>query len=471
MGDQEDLESSFTADKVMGMLTSLQAMMSKVSEKLLAQEDQIVDIQNRQSILDYEGTPFTPDRKKSGVEDNRRKTLADRDLSKFLEPNVDTRILHTSQQFHMKQKFGDFLKFTEYLELVQEVKRFKSRTGNAAVDIFLYRDEFMNSSMRSWILTRLHLYYGSERAKRANEHKIITSAELTNLESLQFLPMLEKVFVSTNKQEYQRFFARLIEQFKPSMSCKALTMASVRYLIADFEVFTEMFTDAITVNPEKEKPDDTELGSWHPGLKDSKALDQQGMLPIIMSWFPVGLFRAIRSRMTAEHKIQTMAEWIAKFKIVLQDFSIMEARYHDLLSTISQTNQKYGSQPEDKAKTPSIPSKPAVYLRNITDNMERENEVQVETEDIETILSPLTEATDVEDDVTQPLNAITSGRPIPKKDDARRLVATGENRKPSKDLVCFRFLQQTCTNSECGFSHKTEDILKYLDETRRHFSP
>ena len=119
MGDQEDLESSFTTDKVMGMLTSLQAMMSKVSEKLLAQEDQIVDIRNRQSILDYEGTPFTPDRKKSGVEDNRRKTLADRDLSKILEPNVDTRILHTPQQFHMKQKFGDFLKFTEYLELVQ----------------------------------------------------------------------------------------------------------------------------------------------------------------------------------------------------------------------------------------------------------------------------------------------------------------------------------------------------------------
>ena len=190
-----------------------------------------------------------------------------------------------------------------------------------------------------------------------------------------------------------------------------------------------------------------------------------------MSWFPVGLFRAIRSRMTAEHKIQTMAEWIAKFKIVLQDFSIMEARYHDLLSTISQTNQKYGSQPEDKAKTPSIPSKPAVHLRNITDNMEQEDGVQIEIEDKETILSPLTGATDVEDDSTQPLNAITSGRPIPKKDDARRLVATGENRKPTKDQVCFRFLQQNCTNSECGFSHKTEDILKYLDETRRQFSP
>ena len=40
MGDQEDLESSFTTDKVMGMLTSLQVMMSKVSEKLLAQASQ-----------------------------------------------------------------------------------------------------------------------------------------------------------------------------------------------------------------------------------------------------------------------------------------------------------------------------------------------------------------------------------------------------------------------------------------------
>ena len=180
--------------------------------------------------------------------------------------------------------------------------------------------------------------------------------------------------------------------------------------------------------------------------------------------------------MVGESKIHTIVEWIRSFKTVLQDFATVEAKYNDILvsvsnTTNSQTNQKYGSKPEDKAKAPSIPSKPAVYLRNITDNMERENEVQVETEDIETILSPLTEATDVEDDVTQPLNAITSGRPIPKKDDARRLVATGENRKPSKDLVCFRFLQQTCTNSDCGFSHKTEDILKYLDETRRHFSP
>ena len=474
MGDQENINSSFTTDdnQVMRMLTALQSMITDVSERLLAQEDQITNIRNRQSILDYEGSPITPERKHSSNEIlDRRNSLAERDLAKLSISNTDNRVLHTSQNFHMKQKLGDFLKFTEYLELVQEIKRFKSRPGNSAVDIYLYREEFMNSTMRSWVLTRLHLYYGSERAKRTKEYKSVTSSELTNLESVQFLPMLEKVFISTNKEEYQRFFKRIIEQFKPSMACKTLTMASVRYLIADFEVFTEIFTDAITVNPEKEKPDDTELGPWHPGLKDSKALDQQGMLPIIMSWFPVGLFRAIRSRMTAEHKIQSMAEWIAKFKIVLQDFSFMEARYHDLLSTISQTNQKYGSQPQDKAKTPSIPSKPAVYLRNITDNMEQEDEVQIETEDIETILSPLTEATDVEDDSTQPLNAITSGRPIPKKDDARRLVATGENRKPTKDLVCFRFLQQTCTNSECGFSHKTEDILKYLDETRRHFSP
>ena len=196
---------------------------------------------------------------------------------------IDTIVAINLAELCEPSRQADFLKFTEYLELVQEIKRFKSRPGNSAVDIYLYWEEFMNSTMRSWVLTRLHLYYGSERAKRAKEYKSVTSSEMTNLESVQFLPMLEKVFISTNKEEYQRFFKRIIEQFKPSMACKTLTMASVRYLIADFEVFTEIFTDAITVNPEKEKPDDTELGPWHPGLKDSKALDQQGMLPIIMS--------------------------------------------------------------------------------------------------------------------------------------------------------------------------------------------
>ena len=45
MGDQEDLESSFTTDRVMGMLTALQGMITDVSERLLAQEDQITNIE------------------------------------------------------------------------------------------------------------------------------------------------------------------------------------------------------------------------------------------------------------------------------------------------------------------------------------------------------------------------------------------------------------------------------------------
>ena len=51
--------------------------------------------------------------------------MAERDLAKLLALNTSDRILHTSQNFQMKQKLGDFLKFTEYLELVQEIKRLR----------------------------------------------------------------------------------------------------------------------------------------------------------------------------------------------------------------------------------------------------------------------------------------------------------------------------------------------------------
>ena len=108
------------------------------------------------------------------------------------------RFIHTPQSFKLNGKLGDILKFSDYRELVQQVKRFKTRPGNAEVEIYLYRDEYMNDALRSWTLTRLHLYYGSERARASGEDHQFTSAELTNMESLEFLVVLERVFISTN---------------------------------------------------------------------------------------------------------------------------------------------------------------------------------------------------------------------------------------------------------------------------------
>ena len=63
-------------------------------------------------------------------------------------------------------------------------------------------------------------------------------------------------------------------------------MSSVRYLIADFENFQELIDDALVVNPEKVWPEDTELGLLHPGLRYNKNLEEEGMLTIVMEWFP-----------------------------------------------------------------------------------------------------------------------------------------------------------------------------------------
>ena len=87
------------------------------------------------------------------------------------------------------------------------------------------------------------------------------------MESLEFLCVLEKAFVATNKEEYRRFFKKIVEEVKQRASCKVLTIASFRYLIADFEMFSELMNDALVVNPEKVQVDDVELGLWHPGLR------------------------------------------------------------------------------------------------------------------------------------------------------------------------------------------------------------
>ena len=106
----------------------------------------------------------TPSRK----DNDRRSSLATRDLGKLLEAKSTSQIVHTPQSFKLNNKLGDILKFSDYRELVQQVKRFKTRPGNAEVDIFLYREEYMNDTLRAWTLTRLHLYYGSEKIGRAH---------------------------------------------------------------------------------------------------------------------------------------------------------------------------------------------------------------------------------------------------------------------------------------------------------------
>ena len=142
---------------------------------------------------------------------DRRSSLATRDLGKLLEKGQELQVIHTPQSFRLNGKLGDTLGFREYRELVQQVKRFKTRPGNAEVEIYLYRDEYMSDSLRSWTLTRLHLYYGSERARASGEDHQFTSADLTNMESLEFLVVLERVFISTNKDEYRRFFRKIVE--------------------------------------------------------------------------------------------------------------------------------------------------------------------------------------------------------------------------------------------------------------------
>ena len=253
----EKLEDSFErqpSDPIMDMLKRLEYSLIQQDKRMSKIEGDLTGISNRQSIAEYEqAQDFTPKKR----DNERRSSLATRDLGKLLEAKPTSQIIHTPQSFKLNNKLGDILKFSEYRDLVQQVKRFKTRPGNAEVDIFLYREEYMNDALRAWMLTRLHLYYGSERARAIGEYHQYSSAELTNMESLEFLCVLEKAFVATNKEEYRKFFKKIVEEVKQRASCKVLTIASFRYLIADFEMFSELMNDALVVNPEKVQADTT----------------------------------------------------------------------------------------------------------------------------------------------------------------------------------------------------------------------
>ena len=173
------------------MIAEMLKKQDEIFESLTTRIGKIESEQQRLKIL--EGYPgpnedgsmqfHTPKRK----ETDRRSSLATRDLGKLLETKSTSQIIHTPQSFKLNNKLGDILKFSDYRELVQQIKRFKTRPGNAEVDIFLYREEYMNDTLRAWTLTRLHLYYGSERARAIGEYHQYSSAELTNMGSLEFL--------------------------------------------------------------------------------------------------------------------------------------------------------------------------------------------------------------------------------------------------------------------------------------------
>ena len=154
--DQEEIlkeEESNSNKTIQDMLAQLASRQEEIFESLTTRMDKIESEQQRMKIIEGhvdtgEGENqqyFTP--KKKGNE--RRSSLATRDLGKLLERGQELQVIHTPQSFKLNGKLGDILKFSDYRELVQHVKRFKTRPGNAEVEIYLYRDEYMNDALCS----------------------------------------------------------------------------------------------------------------------------------------------------------------------------------------------------------------------------------------------------------------------------------------------------------------------------------
>jgi hypothetical protein len=475
---QEEQALEIDEVTIKGMIAEMLKKQDDLFESLTARMGKIESEQQRFKIL--EGYPgpneddsmqfHTPKKKDT----DRRSSLATRDLGKLLEAKSTNQIIHTPQSFRLNGKLGDVLGFREYRELVQQIKRFKTKPGNVEVEIYLYRDEYMSDSLRSWTLTRLHLYYGSERARASGEQHHYTASELTNMESLEFLCVLERVFVATNKEEYRRFFKRIVDEVKHRTSCKALTIASLRYLIADFEMFSELMNDALVVNPEKVQPDDQELGSWHPGLKYNKNLEEEGMLTTIMEWFPTQLMKTIRSRMVGEAKIHTIAEWIKSFKVILQEFANVEAKYHDILVSVSSMTNAQKGTITARREMPKLDK--SSYIHNIEQEEQSTADVEInlpdQQEDTPNIGS---EKEDSEEEFEEELNNLT-GRPFPKKvEDRRATYNKGYNWSPESsdktrtvtDEPCLRFMKTgKCDTSNCSYSHDPGTIKGWIADVK-----
>jgi len=488
MNESEDQE--YNPNKtIQDMLAQLASRQEEIFESLTTRMGKIESEQQRFKIFEGHSGPneedntqfYTPTRK----DDVRRSSLATRDLGKLLGAKSTSQIIHTPQSFKLNNKLGDILKFSDYRELVQQVKRFKTRPGNSEVEIFLYRDEFMNTGMRSWILTRLHLYYGSERAKAIKEYHQYSSSELVNMESLEFLCVLEKVFVATNKEEYRRFFKRIVEEVKQRTSCKALTVASLRYLIADFEMFCELMSDALVVNPEKVQADDAELGLWHPGLRYNKNLEEEGMLTIVMEWFPPQLMKTIRSRMVGESKMLTIVEWIRSFKTVLQDFATVEAKYHDILVSVSNTtNAQKGPTTVRREMQKHDRSG---YIHNIEQEEQSTASVEIklpdQQDDPPSIESEKEDSGEdmLEEKFEENLNNLI-GRPFPKKVEDRRASfnkhekhgcnwspepSVKTEQKAATEEPCLRFMKTgKCDTPKCAYSHDPGIIRGWIADVK-----
>ena len=296
--------------------------------------------------------------------------------------------------------------------------------------------------------------------------------------------MLERVFISTNKEEYKRFFKRIVEEVKHRASCKTLTISSLRYLIADFEMFQELMEDALVVNPEKVQSDDPELGLWHPGLRYNKNLEEEGMLTTIMEWFPSQLMRTIRSRMVGESKIYTIAEWIKSFKVVLQEFATVEAKYHDILVSVSgMTNAQKGTTTV-RREMPKLDR--GGYIHNIEQEEPCIAEVEINLPDQQN--DPPSVGNEKEDsgehleeEFEEKLNNL-NGRPFPKKVEDRR-ASFNKHEKPgynwspepsgkteqrtATDEPCLRFMKTgKCEASNCSYSHDPGIIKGWVADVK-----
>ena len=127
--EQETLETENSTVKE--MIAEVLQKQEEISLRL----DKIESEQQRSKILEGYPDPneddnmqfHTPKKKDT----DRRSSLATRDLGKLLEKGQELQVIHTPQSFRLNGKLGDTLGFREYRELVQQVKRFKTRPGNA----------------------------------------------------------------------------------------------------------------------------------------------------------------------------------------------------------------------------------------------------------------------------------------------------------------------------------------------------
>ena len=180
--------------------------------------------------------------------------------------------------------------------------------------------------------------------------------------------------------------------------------------------------------------------------------------------------------MVKESKIGTIAEWIRSFKTVLQDFATVEAKYHDILVSVSSTtNAQKGPttvrremQKHDRSgyihNIEQEEQSPADAEINLPDQQDDTPGIGSEKEDSgEDIL---------EEEFEEKLNNLT-GKPFPKKIEDRR---AGFNKpkiqtstynwspRPDHDIreeqttnedPCMRHMSTgKCDNTNCRYSHE-----------------